>query len=305
VAQVLEAIRADKSLGEQILYFYVVDEEKRLVGVVPSRQLLLADPQARLEEIMLRRVISIPHDATLADACEFFILYKLLALPVVDPHKKLLGIIDVGVFTDQAFDFSEKQEADDVFQWIGVRVSQLRNATPFQAFRYRFPWLLATMASGLACAFITGMYEATLNQAIALAFFVALVLGLGESVSVQAMTLTVQSLHGQSLSWAGLWERLRRELAAAAMLGASCGAIIGLVALLWRGEALVGAIIALSIFLSVTAASVIGMAVPALLHAAQRDPKIASGPVALALADVTTLLFYFNVARMILRHPGA
>lgn len=303
VQQLLDTLRAEKDLlGEQILYFYVVDEQNHLAGIVAARQLLLASPEARLQEVMQRRVITLPSTASLADACEFFILYKLLALPVVDEKKHLLGVIEVGAFTDEAFDFSEKQQADDVFQWIGVRVSQLRNASPFRAFRFRFPWLLATMIGGLACAVITTYFEATVSQALILASFLALVLGLSESVSVQAMTVTVQNLHGRKRPARDFFSRLGRELVTAGLLGASCGLLVGLLSLALRGTALMSAAIGFSIFLSVTCASLIGMSVPALLHMAKRDPKIASGPIALAFSDVLTLLFYFNIARMLLRH---
>src|SRR5882724_4023240 len=84
---------------ERIIYFYVVDESDRLLGVVPTRRLLLSPPEQPLAEIMVRSVIALPADATVLDACEFFIQHRLLALPVVDADRRILGVVDVELYT--------------------------------------------------------------------------------------------------------------------------------------------------------------------------------------------------------------
>src|ERR1051326_4598679 len=110
-------------------------------------------------------------------------MYKLLAFPIIDDQRRIVGVVDVGLFTEEVLDVSEKERMDDVFQTIGFRIAQIQRASPLDSFRLRFPWLLATMAGGLVCAFLAGAYETTLSHSIVLAFFLAMVLGLGESVS--------------------------------------------------------------------------------------------------------------------------
>src|SRR5271169_3406125 len=97
VAQALEAIRR-QGVGEKIIYFYVVDDGGRLLGVVPTRRLLTAPLDRGLAEIMIEQVVAVPHTATVLEACEFFILYKFLALPVVDAERRLIGVVDVSLF---------------------------------------------------------------------------------------------------------------------------------------------------------------------------------------------------------------
>jgi magnesium transporter len=296
----LAQIRGRGEGGGEIVYFYVVDEAERLVGVVPARRLLSAPLDRRLTEVMLGRVISIPHSATLMDACEMFALHKLLALPVVDEQRRPVGLVEVGVFADEVFDIAEKKHIDEVFEALGFRVSQVRDASPARAFRFRFPWLAATLGSGTVCAMLAGAYEATLAQTLILAFFLTLILGLGESVSIQSMTVTIQSLRTVRPTRRWYLRALWRELGTALLLGAACGATVGLVAWLWRGTFAEAAVIGVSILPVLCSACFFGLSVPALLHVLRLDPKIAAGPIALALTDVFTLLFYFSLAAMIL-----
>ncbi|HXC34624.1 MAG TPA: CBS domain-containing protein, partial [Candidatus Acidoferrales bacterium] len=158
VDQALAAIRS-RGVGEKVIYFYVVDEAQRLVGVVPTRRLLVSSLDKRLDEFMIRNVIAVPHTATVLDACEFFALHKFFAFPVIDQDRHVMAVVDVSLFTDEVFDIAEREQMEGVFEAIGFRVSQVRNASPLRAFRYRFPWLLATIVSGTFCAFLAGAYK--------------------------------------------------------------------------------------------------------------------------------------------------
>ncbi len=299
VREALDAIRT-RGVGEQIVYFYVTDEAERLVGVLPTRQLLMADLNKRLSEVMLERVVSIPHNATLFEACEFFVMHKYLAFPVVDDEKHILGVVDVNLFTEEVFDIAERNQMDSFFESLGFRLSSVRDALPLKAFKFRFPWLLATIASGTVCALLASLYAATLTQTIVLAFFLTMVLGLGESVSMQSMTLAIHALHTMkpTLRWYG--RTLKREASTAVLLGGACGTVVGLIVWLWRGEGLAGLAIGTSIALSLISACVLGLSIPALLHSLKLDPKIAAGPITLALTDLATLVFYLSVAAIIL-----
>ena len=300
VREALDQIR-EKGMGEKIIYFYVVDNDDRLAGVLPTRKLLTADLGQKLEEIMLPRVVAIPHDATLFDACEFFVLYKLLAFPVVDEERRILGIVDVNVFTQEVFDIAEREQMNEVFKSLGFKMSQVRDASPFRAFRFRFPWLLTTIGSGVICALMSSLYEATLSECIVVAFFLALVLGLGESVSIQTMTVTVQVIRGGKTTLRWYLGAVLREVGTAFLLGLASGLVAGGIVLAWRGDTASSLVIGATITLSFCSACFLGLSVPALLHSLRLDPKIAAGPVTLALSDICTLLIYFSMAAAVLR----
>ncbi|MBE0541804.1 MAG: magnesium transporter [Verrucomicrobia bacterium] len=299
VAGALAAIR-QRGIGEKIVYFYVVDGEQRLVGVVPTRRLLTASLEQRLTEIMVSRVLAIPQTATLLEACEMFVLHRFLAFPVVDDQRRVVGVVDVDLFTQEVLNLSEQERMDEVFEAIGFHVSQVREASPWRAFRFRFPWLLATIASGTICAFLAGAFELTLAKSLVLAFFLTLVLGLGESVSMQSAAVTIHALRFTRPTWRWYVRAFQREAGTALLLGVTCGATVTAIAWLWRGAALPALVIGGGIVLSLGTACVLGLTIPAILHALNLDPKIAAGPMTLALTDIFTVLFYFTLAAWLL-----
>jgi magnesium transporter len=307
IADALEQIRRE-GVGERVIYFYTVDEDKKLVGVVPTRRLLTAEPSSKLREIMVPRVVAVPAKATVLDACEFFILYKFFAFPVVDDQRRVVGVIDVGLFAEELLQAGESEDAhrtapvrDDIFEALGFHLEQVRGASAWRLFRFRFPWLLVTVAGGTMCALLSGFFEATLSRSLVIAFFLTMVLGLNESVSAQSMTVTIQNLRSASVTWRWFVAALRRELATAILLGLGCGFFVSLVVMAWRHDPRAAIVIGGSISLSLVTACVLGLSVPSLLHHYRLDPKIAAGPVTLAFADFVALVIYFTGAWLVLR----
>jgi magnesium transporter len=305
IAQALEQIRRE-GVGERVIYFFAVDREKRLVGVLPTRRLLTAALETKLSDIMVKRVVAIPATATILDACEFFVLYKFFAFPVVDEQRRVVGLIDVSLFAEEILGEREEQAhpaspvRDDVFEILGFHLEQIRGASPWRVFRFRFPWLPVTVTAGTICAFLAGAFEATLARSLVVAFFLTMVLGLNESVSAQSMSVTIQMLRSAPVTWSWFATALRREFLTAVLIGLGCGVIVAMIVLAWRHTFSAACAIGGSIALSLISASLFGLGVPSLLHRLKLDPKIAAGPITLALADVFALLIYFTTARLVL-----
>jgi magnesium transporter len=306
VGQALERIRRE-GVGERVIYFFAVDAEKRLVGVLPTRRLLTSPLETKLSDIMVRRVVAIPATATILDACEFFVLYKFFAFPVVDDQRRVVGLIDVGLFAEEMLGDREDQPKsaaapvhDDIFEVLGFHLEQIRGASSWRMFRFRFPWLLVTVMGGTICAILAGLFEATLAHALVIAFFLTMVLGLNESVSAQSMSVTIQMLRSAPVTWTWFRTALRREFATAALIGLGCGIAVAAIVFLWKHDPRAASAIGGSIALSLISASLFGLGVPSLLHRLNLDPKIAAGPITLALADVFALLIYFTTARLVL-----
>jgi magnesium transporter len=299
VGEALASIR-DKPPESRIIYFYVVDDDNRLKGVVPTRQLLLNAPDQRVEEIMVREIIAVPRTATVLDACEFFTLHRLLAFPVVDEERRLLGVIDVELYTDELSDIDRREGNDQLFQLIGVHLTEALRESPVIAFRSRFPWLLANITGGILAAFLSGVFEAELQKAVALALFIPVVLTLAESVSIQSVSLALQVLRGKRPDMADIVKKLRSEFLTGLFLGVASGVAVALVALLWLGQVRVALCLLGGIAGGVTCAAIIGVSMPNLIRFFSREPQVAAGPVALASTDMVTLLIYFTLARVLL-----
>lgn len=308
VAEALDRIRRE-GIGERVIYFFAVDRDRRLAGVLPTRRLLTAALETPLREVMVQRVVAIPAKATVLDACEFFVLYKFFAFPVVDEQRRIVGVIDVSLFAEEILQAGEKEDRqpatapvrDDIFEALGLHLEQIRGASPWRLFRFRFPWLLVTVAGGTVSAILAGFFEATLAHSLVIAFFLTMVLGLNESVSAQSMTVTIQNLRTVSVTWHWFATALRRELGTALLLGVGCGVFVAFVVLVWRNDLRAACVIGESIAISLVTACLLGLGVPSMLHHFKLDPKIAAGPVTLALADFLALVIYFTSAWIVLR----
>ena len=298
VGEALDWLRQNPP-GGPIVYFYVVDSEGHLQGVVPARYLILSPPEKPLAEVMVQKVIAVPVEATVLDACEFFIQHRLLAFPVVDADRRVIGVVDVGLYTDEIGRLDDADRRDDLFQRVGITAGR-RPESPLFAFRRRFPWLGCNLAAGILAAFLTGVFQEELNRVVALAYFIPVVLNLAESVSSQSVSLTLQLLSGRSPSWPLLVQKLRAEFATGVMLGLASGSVVALVALTWLGHVRVALALVGGVAGGVTASALLGVALPFLLRLMHLEPRVAAGPVALAGADIITILAYLSLARWLL-----
>src|SRR4030095_3527676 len=271
LGEALERIRRE-GVGERVIYFYAVDQQERLVGVVPTRRLLTASLETPLGKSMVPRVWAVPATATILEACEFFVLYKFLAFPVVDEQRRVVGIIDANLFTEEILEAGESesravgsplaQVSSQFFAALGFHIEQIRGASPWRVFRFRFPWLLVTVTGGTLSALLAHFFEATLARSLVLAFFLTMVLALNESVSMQSMSVTIHALRSVSVTKRWLAVAFRREVGTALLLGLACGTIVSAIVLIWRSDAGGAAVIGGSIALSLVTACALGVGVP-------------------------------------------
>jgi magnesium transporter len=258
---------------------------------------------------MVRRVVAIPAAATVLEACEFFVLYKFLAFPVVDEKRRVIGIIDANLFAEEILEAGESEDryrsaapvGPEFFEALGFRIEQIRGASPWRSFRFRFPWLLVTVTGGTLSAILARFFEATLARSLVLAFFLTMVLALNESVSMQSMSVTIHALRSISVTSGWLASAFRREVITALLLGVACGLVVSAIVFMWRNDLAGAFVIGGSIAISLVSACVLGLGVPSLLHRFKLDLRIAAGPVTLALADFVALVIYFTSGWLVLR----
>jgi len=299
VAHAIKSLRKH-DIKTEILYLYVTDDHDRFVGVVPVRNLVAAEPNTKISSIMVRSPVYVSASDTVLRACELFSEHRYLAIPVVDDDKKIIGIVDINLFTSEVVTLAHQRQIDSVFQLIGVHVTLGKTISSWADFKSRFPWLLCNITSGIICAFIASRYELLISQVVALAMFLTVALAMAESVSIQSMTLTLQTFVQQKTSWLRILVAIRKEILTAMMIGAGAGVMVGITAFIWKGVIRQGIAIGLSIWLAVITACLLGVIVPAVIRKFRVDPKIAAGPIVLASADVATLIFYFLTANWLL-----
>jgi magnesium transporter len=294
VEEAVEAIRA--APDKAVFYCYAVDEEGRLAGVVPVRKLLTATRGTRIDDIMAPNVVALPATGDRALMEDFFATYRFLAFPVVDGDRRLLGVVQADAFSDQLMGEYEGRVRHDWLRSLGVS-EQEGHASPIRIVRLRLPWLLFTVASGIASAFVTGAFHHALERVVALAFFVPVVLLVTESVGMQTSAVTVSSL-SEDLP-PSLRHLLGREIQAATMLGAACGVLVGAVGYAWIGDVRFAVVLGATMTLTVSTASALAVAIPGVFRRAGIDPALAAAPLTLAVTDNLTLLAYLALASRI------
>ncbi len=284
------------NISDKIVYFYVVDNEHRLRGVIPVRKLLLTDPKTPISEAMQKETVYIHEFDTLGQALELFEKHQLLALPVIDDHGCLLGAIDVEMYVDEPIDVASSMHQREIFQFIGFTLEEGKKISLWQNYSLRMPWLFCNMLSGIICAIISNFNEKVLAKFLLLAFFIPLVLTLSESVSMQSMTQSIQFLRSPRFSWGHAFKKIIMEWKIVSYISVSCGVVIGTLSLFWGEGVLPSLTIGIGIIISVIFSALFGITIPILLHRTKLDPKIASGPVVLMIADILTTLFYLSFA---------
>jgi magnesium transporter len=295
VDEALASLRS-KNIPQKIIYIYVTDDKNRLKGVVSTRQLLLGKPDQKIGEMMIKDVVKIYADEPMKNALALFSEHPLLALPVVDDKEKLIGIIDVQMITEEKIDIANAQGRADIFQMIGLTLEEGKKIPLLRSYRLRMPWLLCNVFSGIVCAVISRFYELVLSQYLLFAFFIPLVLTLSESSSMQSMAQSIQFLRRPRFSWKTAIKRGRREWQVIGLLAISCAVLVGILSLLWEGGFIASLTIGVGILGSVAISSLFGLAVPLVLYRFRLDPKVASGPVVLMIADILTTALYLSLA---------
>jgi magnesium transporter len=296
VEEAVEILRA--APDKAVFYCYALDDAGRLAGVVPVRRLLTAARGTRVSEVYSPNVIALPADGNRALLEDFFATYRFLAFPVVDADRRLVGVVQADAFSDQVMGEYEGRVRHDWLASLGVSEQEER-AGPLGIVRLRLPWLLFTVASGLVSAFITGRFRHTVEEILALAFFVPVVLLVAESVGMQTSAVTVSSLSSDMPP--PLRQLLWREVRAAVLLGIACGALVGGACVAWLRNPQFAIVLGATMTLTVTTAAVLAVGVPGLFRRFGIDPALAAAPLTLAVTDNLTLLTYLTIAARLAR----
>ncbi|HEY8532044.1 MAG TPA: magnesium transporter [Limnochorda sp.] len=300
-AQALEKIRRVGLEKETIYSIYITDSGRHLRGVVSLRDLVLADPNRPVGELAARDVISVSTDTDQEAAARLVSEYDLLALPVVDREGRLVGVITV----DDAMDVLEAETTEDFQRFAamtpdaggGDRYYGLR---PTQRVARRLPWLLGLLLFNSVSGLIIATFESTLQAAIALTFFIPLIMATGGNTGSQAATVTVRALATGELTSREFWRALRGELLTGAILGVVLAAVAWTMAYVRTGESFLGLAVAMALAATVVVSGLVGAGLPFLLRVLRIDPAVASAPFITSVGDVISLILYFFTARALL-----
>ncbi|WP_251009696.1 MULTISPECIES: magnesium transporter [unclassified Bacillus (in: firmicutes)] len=292
VRSAMYILKKEAPQAETIYYIFVVDEEKRLAGVVSLRDLIVADDETMIVEIMNDRVVSVSVGEDQEEVARMMRDYNFLALPVVDFQNHLLGIITV----DDIIDVMEEEASDDYSKLAGIADLDTVDQNPLSAAKKRLPWLIILLFLGMFTASLIGRFEDTLDKVAILAVFIPLIAGMAGNTGTQALAVAVRGIATGDLEKESKWSIILREAGTGLITGAVCGILVTFIVYFWKGELFLGALVGISIFITLIISTLAGTLVPLLMHRLKIDPAVASGPFITTINDIISILIYFGIA---------
>ncbi len=275
---------------------YVVDEKHRLLGYVRLRSMVTARPAARLGDVMSTDVISVTVGVDQEDVADLVDKYDLLAIPVVDSGNRLMGVVTI----DDVLQVMEEEVTEDIYKLAGSSAEEEDSESILHVARYRLPWLLVCLAGTQLSSFVLMFASREVGLYDQMSVFTAAIMAMAGNTSLQSSTTTVRRIALDTLPRSRFFRHVAREVAVALLMGVVCGALASALALLFHHNPLIGIALGPAMAIGMSAASLLGAAMPMILDIAGVDPAVASGPLVSTINDSLALAVYFSVATTML-----
>jgi magnesium transporter len=283
---------------ETIYYVYVLDAEQRLVGVVSFRELLGASHDKRVRDVMRKDFVSVPNDMDQEDVVRLIRRERLLAVPVLDAGGRIQGIVTV----DDVIDVLVEEQTEDMYKMAGIGVQERATSPMLESARRRVPWLGFNMAWSLGSAAVVSAFQPTIEKAAVLAVFMPVIAGQAGNAGIQTATIVIRSLALGDVTPRDTLRVLLREMGVGLIKGGTFGLVLGLIAWLWKGSAMLGVVAGVSLFLNIAiVAATSGVLLPMALSRLGKDPATIAGVFDTMLSDLMGNLIYLGLATALLR----
>ena len=289
-----DAIHFLRSVAEDtpIAAVYVVDEERTLLGFVRMRRMVTARPTTLLGDIMSTDVISVPVETDQEEVADIVEKYDFMAIPVVEMGNRLAGVVTV----DDILGVIEDEATEDIYKMAGSSIEEEESESILHVARYRLPWLLVCLAGTQLSSMVLVFAAREVELYQQMSIFTAAIMAMAGNTSLQSSTTTVRRLALDTLPRSRFLVHIAREILVALLMGIVCGAFATALALAFHRNPLIGLALGPAMAIGMSAASLLGAAMPMVLDIAGIDPAIASGPLVSTINDSLALAVYFSVA---------
>lgn len=292
IREAVDKLKHFAELAEYLNYLYVIDEQKKLVGVISYRDLLLADLQDKVEDFMYSRVVKADVYTDQEDIARLISRYDFVSLPIVEQDHTLVGVVTV----DDVIDIVMQEANEDIEKLSASGKAINFHTKPLVAASRRLPWLILLLLIGLISGGIISRFEETLKSVVALAFFMPMIAGMTGNTGTQSLAVVVRGLVSEDLSYTQIIKLIVRELWVGIIIGVTSGILISLITFVWQGNFMLGVIVGSSLLITLIIGTLAGTIIPLILYKFKVDPAIASGPLITTINDILSLLIYFGIA---------
>ena len=294
----IDALRDWSPDDEMPYYLFVADRDRKLVGVVSLRQLLVAQPSRLISQIMNHEVITVQVGADQEDVANLMKKYDFLALPVVDPQNRLVGIITV----DDVVDVIEEEATEDVYRLGGVPDEERVWSPIGFSLRKRLPWLYVNLGTAFLAAWVVSLFEATIAKVAILAAMQSIVAGQGGNAATQRVTIIVRSLALGEAELKDAWHVLAKEALVGVLQGLAIAVVVGIGVSIWQNNPALGVVVGVAMLANLIVAGLAGASVPFALKAINIDPALASPVIVTTFTDVCGFAFSLGLATLLINY---
>ncbi|AYO53584.1 magnesium transporter [Acinetobacter wuhouensis] len=297
MVEAIEQIRTQAKDRETLYLIYVIDQDKKLLGVVSLRQIILAEPQQKIVEIMSRDLIVGYSDEDQESIAEKLSYYDFIALPIVDENNQLLGIVTY----DDAMDIAKEEATEDFLKSSAMSSGHvsIKSAPILYLYQKRVFWLVILVFGSLLSGFGIAHFEDIISANIVLVFFLPLLVGSGGNAGSQSATLMVRALAIGDVELKDWLYLIGRESLVGLCLGGTMALAVSVLGY-FRGDAMVALVLAISMMGIVLLGCLIGMSLPFILNRLKLDPASASAPLVTSICDATGVIVYLCIASLLL-----
>jgi magnesium transporter len=297
VIEAIQEIRREKDKVEDIYVIYIVDDFNKLVGYVTLKKLVLANPDDLLRDIMEEDIVAVTPEMDQEEVAALAKKYDLVSIPVVDKNYHLVGRITI----DDIIDVLEEEASEDYNRMAGLHdEAQLEHPIIKTTFM-RFPWLLIGLLGELVSALVLSSYQASIEQIIALAFFIPVVMAMGGNSGIQSSSIVIRGLATGSLNLTDTWRRLSKEFVVAIINGLLFGVVLATIIFFWLNDLRLAIVVGSVLNGIIIQAAIFGTIIPFTLKRLGFDPAIATGPFITTSNDVLGLLVYLSAVTYFLQ----
>jgi magnesium transporter len=290
VGQTIDYMREDRNLPDSFHQIFVVDPTFRLMGAVDLDRILRSQRTVRIEDVMHETRHAIPATMDQEEAAQEFEQYDLLSAAVVDENERLVGVLTI----DDVVDVIQEEAEEDLLRMGGVGDEELSDSVRTTS-RSRVPWLLINLVMAFLAASVIGLFDATIQEIVALAILMPIVAGMGGNAGSQTMTVTVRALATRDLDIYNAGRIIRREMGVGLINGLLFAVLVGGIASFWFSTD-IGLVIAAAMLINLFTAALAGILVPLLLDKVGADPAVASAVFVTTITDVVGFFAFLGLA---------
>ncbi|MFJ5553722.1 magnesium transporter [Staphylococcus capitis] len=292
VKEALMHVKEQASDAETIYVIFAVNEAGQLVGVLSLRDLITAENDSYIEDVMSERVISVNVADDQEDVAQVIRDYDFIAVPVVDYQTHLLGIITI----DDILDVMDEEASEDYSRLAGVSDIDSTSDSVIKTASKRLPWLIVLTFLGMITATILGSFEDTLSQVALLAAFIPIISGMSGNSGTQSLAVSVRNISTGEINEQSKFKLALREAGSGFLSGLVCSVVLFLIIVVIYRQPLLALIVGGSLTCAMTVGTLVGSMIPLIMNKFKIDPAVASGPFITTINDIVSMLIYFGLA---------